>query len=75
MRFIDIKTDGGVLKGKIAFYCEERFHIPYSSRFEEGTKITWRYPDILREDLDVGDNISISFMGGVLETCCALYEG
>ena len=22
MRFIDIKTDGGVVKGKIAFYCD-----------------------------------------------------
>lgn len=34
----------------------------------EGTKITWRYMDISVEDLDVGDNIAITFTGEILET-------
>ncbi len=34
----------------------------------EGTKITWRYTDISADDLDVGDNIAITFTGGILET-------
>ena len=34
----------------------------------EETKITWRYTDILIDDLDVGDNISITFTGEILET-------
>lgn len=34
----------------------------------EETKVTWRYTDILVEDLDVGDNISITFTGELLET-------
>lgn len=34
----------------------------------EKTKITWRYTDISMEDLDVGDPISITFTGEVLET-------
>lgn len=34
----------------------------------DGTKITWRYTDISADDLDVGDNISITFTGEILET-------
>ncbi len=34
----------------------------------EETKITWRYTDISIEDLDVGDHISITFTGEILET-------
>ncbi len=34
----------------------------------EGTKITWRYTDISADDLDVGDNIAITFTGEILET-------
>lgn len=34
----------------------------------EETKLTWRYTDISMEELDVGDNIAITFTGGVLET-------
>ena len=34
----------------------------------EGTKITWRYTDISVDDLDVGDNIAITFTGEILET-------
>ena len=46
--------------------------INFRSRFcfsiAEGTKITWRYMDISVEDLDVGDNIAITFTGEILET-------
>lgn len=41
----------------------------------EETKITWRYTDISLEDLDVGDNISITFTGGVMETSPAQIQG
>lgn len=34
----------------------------------EETAVTWRYTDISMEDLDVGDHISITFTGPVLET-------
>lgn len=34
----------------------------------EKTKITWRYTDISIEDLDMGDHISITFTGEILET-------
>jgi hypothetical protein len=34
----------------------------------EGTKITWRYTDISVDDLDVGENIAITFTGEILET-------
>ena len=34
----------------------------------ENTKITWRYTDILLEDLEVGDHISITFIGDILES-------
>lgn len=34
----------------------------------EETKITWRYTDISIQDLDVGDHISITFTGEILET-------
>ena len=34
----------------------------------EETEITWRYTDISMEDLDVGDHISITFTGEILET-------
>lgn len=34
----------------------------------EETKITWRYIDISVEDLDIGDNIAITFTGEILET-------
>lgn len=33
----------------------------------DGTKITWRYTDISVDDLDVGDNIAITFTGEILE--------
>ena len=36
--------------------------------FAEGTKITWRYSDITANDLDVGDNIAITFTGEILKT-------
>lgn len=32
------------------------------------TKITWRYTDIPADNLEVGDHISITFTGEVLET-------
>ncbi len=32
------------------------------------TKILWRYTDIPAEDLEIGDHISVTFTGGVLET-------
>ena len=35
---------------------------------EKETKITWRYTDIPADDLEVGDHISITFTGEVLET-------
>ncbi|MCC2253424.1 DUF3221 domain-containing protein [Ruminococcus sp. CLA-AA-H200] len=34
----------------------------------EETEITWRNKDISIEDLDVGDNISVSFTGEIFET-------
>ena len=34
----------------------------------EKTKIAWRYTDISIEDLDMGDHISITFTGEILET-------
>lgn len=34
----------------------------------EETKITWRYTDISIEYLDVGDMVSITFTGEILET-------
>lgn len=34
----------------------------------EETKITWRYTDISADNLDVGDNIAITFTGEILET-------
>lgn len=35
---------------------------------EKETRITWRYTDIPVDDLEVGDHISITFTGEVLET-------
>lgn len=35
---------------------------------EKETKLLWRYTDISADDLEVGDHISITFTGGVLET-------
>lgn len=32
------------------------------------TRITWRYTDVSIDDLDVGDNIAITFTGEMLET-------
>lgn len=34
----------------------------------ETTKVTWRHTDILPEDLDVGDSVSITFTGDILES-------
>lgn len=34
----------------------------------EETMITWRYTNISIEDLNLGDNISITFSGEILET-------
>ena len=35
---------------------------------EKETKITWRHTDIPADDLEVGDHISVTFTGEVLET-------
>ncbi len=35
---------------------------------EKETKIIWRYTDIPADDLEVGDHISVTFTGEVLET-------
>lgn len=44
------------------------FRGEFNFSVSEETKITWRYTDISIEDLDVGDNISITFTGEILET-------
>lgn len=33
----------------------------------EETRIMWRFTDISIEDLDIGDNIAVTFAGGILE--------
>lgn len=40
----------------------------------EETQILWRNTEILLEDLDVGDHISITFTGAILETSPAQIE-
>lgn len=44
------------------------FRGEFSFSVVENTKITWRYTDILLEDLEVGDHISITFIGDILES-------
>lgn len=44
------------------------FRGEFSFSVAEETKITWRYTDISMEDLDVGDSVSITFTGEILET-------
>ncbi|MCI9124715.1 MAG: DUF3221 domain-containing protein [Lachnospiraceae bacterium] len=34
----------------------------------EGTKITWQNTDISQDDLNIGDTVSITFTGEILET-------
>lgn len=41
----------------------------------EETEITWRYTDISLGDLEVGDNVSITFTGEVMETSPAQIQG
>ncbi|MCI8495793.1 MAG: DUF3221 domain-containing protein [Lachnospiraceae bacterium] len=63
----DIRDDGtftvtGMEINDINFRGEFSFSVV------ENTKITWRYTDILLEDLEVGDHISITFIGDILES-------
>ena len=62
----DIQDDTLTVKGMeindINFRGEFRFSVT------EKTKIIWRYTDILIEDLEVGDHISVTFTGEILET-------
>lgn len=44
------------------------FRWKFTCSVVEETKITWRYTDISIDDLDVGDHISITFTGEVLES-------
>ena len=44
------------------------FRQEFSFVIVEETKITWRYTEIALEDLEVGDHISITFTGEVLES-------
>ena len=55
-------TVTGMEINDINFRGEFRFSVT------EETKIIWRYTDILIGDLDVGDHISITFTGEILET-------
>lgn len=52
----------------INYRGEFYFHI------NEGTEITWRGTEIRKDDLDVGDNIAITFTGDILETYPAKIE-
>ena len=49
--------------------------INFRGQFEcslvEETTIMWRYTEIPAENLAVGDHISITFSGGILESCPA----
>ena len=58
----DTLTVAGMDMNDINFRGEFCFSI------EKGTKITWRYTDIPADNLEVGDHISITFTGEVLET-------
>ncbi len=62
----DIQDNTLTVKGMeindINFRGEFRFSVT------EETKIIWRYTDILIEDLDIGDHISITFTGEIFET-------
>lgn len=58
----DTLTVAGMDVNDINFRGEFCFSI------EKGTKITWRYTDIPADDLEVGDHISVTFTGEVLET-------
>ena len=44
------------------------FRQEFSFVIVEETKITWRYTEIALEDLEVGDHISITFTGAILES-------
>lgn len=39
---------------------------------DEDVELTWRYTDIALDDLDVGDNISITYTGEVMEISPAI---
>ncbi len=62
----DIRDNTFTVKGMdvndINFRGEFRFSVT------EETKITWRYTDISIGDLDIGDSVSITFSGRILET-------
>lgn len=58
----DTLTVAGMDVNDINFRGEFCFSI------EKETKIIWRYTDIPADDLEVGDHISITFTGEVLET-------
>ena len=58
----DTLTVAGMDVNDINFRGEFCFSI------EKETKIIWRYTDIPADDLEVGDHISITFVGEVLET-------
>ncbi|MEY8318701.1 DUF3221 domain-containing protein [Oscillospiraceae bacterium 50-58] len=44
------------------------FRGEFSFSIVEETKIMWRYTEITPEDLEIGDHISITFTGEVLES-------
>lgn len=47
------------------------FRGDFNFSIDEETKITWRYTEFSAEDLDIGDTVSITFTGKILETAPA----
>jgi len=48
------------------------FRGQFSLSIDEKTKLEWRYTEISLSDLDVGDRISITFSGEILESYPAI---
>lgn len=44
------------------------FRTEFCFSVAEETKITWRYTDISIDNLEIGDSVSITFSGEILET-------
>ena len=62
----DIQSDTLTVKGMEINDINYRSDFTFTVR--DDTRIYWRYTDITLEDLDIGDNISITFSGEVQET-------
>lgn len=61
-------TNGNALLVKGMEVNDINFRGEFQISVKDETKIIWRGTDIAFEDLDVGDNISITFTGGVKES-------